>query len=357
MQRLSIALWNADERRLRALWRQVLALALYVGLLTIAGSMRGLSQSGLPGPTARWLALPLWQLPPALGALLGIWLLARFVNREPLSAFGLRLNGAWFADCGCGLALGVLLAGSVLLVEWLLGWVTVTGTLHSGVPPLPYAVAVLSPLLLVAFAAVFGDLMLRAYPIRNLSQGMRDWAFGPRGALILAWALTIGPVVANFLIQGQARGAHRTALTPLNSALAAVMLGLGYVLTGRLGLTMGLHLGWDFSQGSVFGFPVAGLDTASTASLFVVTQGQDNLWAGLRSFGPTGGLLVTFLFLTGILVQVLYVRMRYGPVRLRTELARHEMAHEEAADRRRPRAEASQPQLGARPSSSSVKAR
>ena len=53
-------------------------------------------------------------------------------------------------------------------------------------------------------------------------------------------------------------GATR-AWAGLNLVLAGVLLGLCYLRTRSLALPMGLHLGWNWTQGSLLGFGVSGL--------------------------------------------------------------------------------------------------
>ncbi len=53
-------------------------------------------------------------------------------------------------------------------------------------------------------------------------------------------------------------GATLTGL--LNVALAGVLLGAAYAATGRLWLPIGLHLGWNFAEGPIFGTAVSGTD-------------------------------------------------------------------------------------------------
>jgi uncharacterized protein len=186
------------------------------------------------------------------------------------------------------------------------------GTLHSGFPPLPYAVAALSPLLLMVFVSLVQDPLLRAYTIRNLAQGFRG--LGPRPAILLSAAVSVVLVVLYFVVAGRARGANPNAIAQLNLALGTVMFAVAFVSTGRLGLTIGLHVAWDFSQGNVFGFPLAGLDRPGLASLFVVRQSHADALTGPAGFGPIGGLLETAAFVVAIALVLVYVHVRYGRV-------------------------------------------
>ncbi len=94
------------------------------------------------------------------------------------------------------------------------------------------------------------------------------------------------------------------------------------MLTGSLGLSIGIHIAWDFCQGAVFGNQVAGTTPGRAASIFTVVQHGPVLWTG-GGFGPEGGLLVTIAFLLGMLPVMLYIRWRYGKLGLHTQLSQY----------------------------------
>jgi membrane protease YdiL (CAAX protease family) len=80
-----------------------------------------------------------------------------------------------------------------------------------------------------------------------------------------------------------------------NIFLAGLWLGIARVITGTLWLAIGLHTGWNFFLGSVFGFPVSGIYERSV--LITETDGPAVLTGG--AFGPEGGLLATVVLLLG----------------------------------------------------------
>jgi membrane protease YdiL (CAAX protease family) len=317
--------WNDAQRRLRAFWRQIIQLVvLFLAVAIVSNNLSPVLQfvSSLLTPNAdMYLAFdfsswPLLELLTALIVLETVWLMARFINREPFGAFGFRFNGNWWLDYGFGLVLGFLLTAGVFLVELAAGWVTIAGTfwVNIGLGNLPFGFALLSPLVSFAGIAIFEETATRAYPIRNLAQGLQA-KVGPRGALVSIWLLS-----AIAFAWGHHTNPHVLPLGFINLGIAGLLLGLSYVLTGNLGLSLGLHISWDFCQGCVFGMPVAGMTPSIVVSFLTIVQGGPELWTG-GDFGPDGGLVVTLAFLLGMLSVLLYVRWRYGKVALSTPLA------------------------------------
>jgi len=65
-----------------------------------------------------------------------------------------------------------------------------------------------------------------------------------------------------------------------------------------------LHIGWNFFEGTVFGFPVSGVNPYALLHLRV--SGPE-LWTG-GQFGPEAGLLVLPALLIGSVLVYLYAR-------------------------------------------------
>jgi hypothetical protein len=85
---------------------------------------------------------------------------------------------------------------------------------------------------------------------------------------------------------------------------AGVYLAYAYIRTGQLWLPIGLHIGWNFFQGVVFGFPVSGMDAYPLTRIKV---GGPALWTG-GAFGPESGLIVLPSLIVGGILIYLYTR-------------------------------------------------
>jgi uncharacterized protein len=117
---------------------------------------------------------------------------------------------------------------------------------------------------------------------------------------------------------------NATAFSTINLALAGVLLGLGYVLTGQLAIPIGIHITWNFFQGNVFGFPVSG-GQFGAATVVATEQGGPPIWTG-GAFGPEGGLLGLLVMFAGCIAILAWVRARYGVLFVHAPLAEYQGA-------------------------------
>ena len=317
--------WNPKERCLRLVWRLLAGALLASLLLTIVLLALGLvivqlvPQAPLPLEDAgAGLGLAgeasqlFWRLDPwaaSGGLLVGlglfvvvVWVVVRLLDRRSLADLGLRPTRAFWADLLFGLALGATLMTLIFLAEWRLGWLTVVSILGQPGHGAGLAGALVAPLTLFLAVGIYEELIARGYVLQNLAEGL---AFlGSPGATWLAWAVS-----SALFGWAHALNPGATLESTLYLMAAGLMLGLGYVLTGQLALSIGLHISWNCFQGVVYGFPVSGLYLP--ARIITIRQQGDPLWTG-GAFGPEAGVLGLLAMLLGGLLIFLWARHHHG---------------------------------------------
>ena len=217
-------------------------------------------------------------------------------------------------DLTFGLALGAMLMTGIFLVEISFGWIRVEGAFESRLPGTPFWIALALPATIFLCVGVYEELFSRGYQLLNMAEGLNYPFLGPKGAIAAAWILSSS--IFGFLHLGNP---NATLLSAFNIALAGLLLGAGYVLTGQLAIPIGLHVTWNFFQGTVFGFPVSGLGPVG-ASFLEIEQAGPDLWTG-GAFGPEAGLMDPVATLLGISLITLWVRLRQGRAGIYTALA------------------------------------
>ena len=236
-------------------------------------------------PALPFLKLHRDWIPQPFGAgllvLLPTFLVLR-LERRPLREVGLGLGGRWFREALLGTILGVALIGlSALLVRGVGGFHFERG--QAGVRE------VLVGFWLFAGVAFFEELAFRGYLFQRLRDGLGAWATQILLAAFFAFAHWGNPGM---------HGATKAWAT-VNIALAAVMLGLAYLRTRSLALPMGLHLGWNWAQGTLLGFGVSG--NAESGLLCPVFHGRPE-WLTGGAFGLEASVPALLVLVGFILV-------------------------------------------------------
>jgi membrane protease YdiL (CAAX protease family) len=301
LQTLLNILWNPIETRPRLAWRLaglgILSLALLPLFQAAATSAASLF---FPSFAFNWndpLTLFTLTLASGLALAASVALAARLLDRRPIRDLGLRLSHAWWTDFGLGFILGAALMTGVFMVELALGWVEIEGFFHS--PPVgpSFPTGLVLGALFYITIGFYEEFLTRGYLVKNLAEGFSGKLLGPRGAILLAWILT--SAFFGFL---HAANPNATPFATLNIALAGLLLGSGYIVTGELAVPIGLHISWNFFQGQVFGFPVSGASFLG-ASIINIQQAGPWSWTG-GPFGPEGGLIGTLTILLGLAIII-----------------------------------------------------
>jgi membrane protease YdiL (CAAX protease family) len=326
--------YNPAQRRVRAFWRLFIQAVLFLlGIVALSVAIvlaafaiwlaTGQIPSNATGNPAAFSQLIAEKMArsPWIGLLSGLtsllvmlatyWVAGRFLDRRRFVDFGFHFDAAWWRDLAFGLALGALLMALIFGVELAAGWVTITGTLQS----VESGVGLVQGLALFICVGIYEEMLSRGYHLRNIAEGLNIKAWGPK------WALGLGYLLSSMVFGMLHLANPNTSLmSTVNLVVAGLFLGLGFVLTGELAISIGLHITWNFFQGSVFGFPVSG--GASSASLIAIRQGGPTLWTG-GAFGPEAGLIGLSAILLGSALIVGWVRRTRGRVAWQTRLAEY----------------------------------
>lgn len=312
--------WNQTEGRLRAGWRVLIHLGCYLyapPLLNWAiGDSISLTLARLLpelAPASDRITLFVLRL---VAVLFSTWLVVRFIDRRPWSDMGLQLDRPWWNDLFFGLGLGALLMSFVFAVEYTAGWVEIDEFFSVDQKPTPFVVALIAPILVSLVISIIEELLARGYQLRNMAEGLNMPQLGPGRAIVISWILSSSIFGLLHIFNPNA-----TWLSILYLMLTGMFFGLGYVLTGRLGLPIGLHFAWNFVQGNIFGFPVSG-NIFGGATVVAIKQGGPPLWTG-GAFGPEAGLIGIAAILLGCLLTLWWIGSRYKQVAFYLPLARY----------------------------------
>ena len=299
--------WNGTDRRLRLPWRFVVA-GIVLGILSFGVILAfrpilrpvfvGLGLGSF-GPGGRLLVRVVVELIVVCSF---TYLVGRFLDRRRFADFGFHLSRSWWLDFGFGLVLGVALMTAIFFAEVAFGWVRVVGYLRTA-PNVSFVGAFVLSIPLFVFVGISEELLIRGYLLTNLAEGFRWFRWVSADAAVAAATLCSSVVFGVLHVFNP----NATLTSTLVIVLAGVMLASGYVLTGELGISIGLHISWNFFQTSVYGFSVSGLRLPVT--LVATRQVGPRVVTG-GPFGPEAGLVGVAAICLGVAAIVWWVRLR-----------------------------------------------
>src|SRR5271165_2379806 len=193
-----------------------------------------LAIGGLQGLYRRYLPADVGPLAVAATFLLAYLAGARWIERRPVRELA---PGSALPELAAGLVTGFALFSAVIATLWAMGVYHPTG--WGDIKGLATGLA------LAVMAGFLEELLFRGLLFRLSSRIVGTW-----GALLFTSALF-----------GLAHLGNKGATLSSGLAImleAGVLLGAAYVVTGHLWFAIGLHIGWNFTESSVFGMSVSG---------------------------------------------------------------------------------------------------
>ena len=215
--------------------------------------------------------------PPSVGpaviaaAVLVVYLAgARWIERRRPTELAPRRA---LMELGGGVAIGFALFSATMAALWALGVYHPAGWGSTKGMASAFALAIM--------AGIVEEILFRGLMFRLSSRVVGTW-----GAMLFTSALF-----------GLAHLANKGATLGSGVAImleAGILLSAAYVVTGRLWLPIGLHIGWNFTEGSIYGMQISG-NVVDTGLLRGSLTGPTLLTGG--AFGPEASIVAVIVCL------------------------------------------------------------
>ena len=283
--------FSPDGTRLRVGWRIVLQLILMLIFVSIL-------QGGFILFTAKVFELPSWlnRLTNAILQLIAItasvYLARRYFDKRPLSSLGLKINKNTLPDILAGLLIPGLMMGLIFAIELGIGWLEYEGVVMEMDPPMAGIFDLFISFLVFVAVGWQEELLSRGYHLQNISESLN-----------LFWGVLLSSLLFAVLHLFQPGASF---ISVILITLTGLFLALGYLRTRQLWLPIGLHIGWNFFEGPIFGFPVSGIETEGI--MVHQSTGPELITGG--AFGPEGGLILIPALILGALLVFWYTSDR-----------------------------------------------
>lgn len=222
-----------------------------------------------------------------VGASITVPLARKWLDKRSFVSIGLKIDKKTIQDIVFGFFLSGLMAGLVFCLMIIFGFIEYHGLnigdtqeLHEQSSGFVQFMSVFSIgslfilLLEMMFVGYWEELVFRGYLFQNMIAGM---------GMNLA-------VVISCLIYGLIHSMNPNA--GLLSSSIIVLFGFlriyGYLATKMLWLSIGMHIGWNFFQGPIFGYAASGHKKAALIDQTATSAD----WLSGGEFGPEGSIII-----------------------------------------------------------------
>jgi membrane protease YdiL (CAAX protease family) len=284
---------SRDETRLRAGWRLILhaLMILFLTLITgfiaaIALIIMGLDFTDPLGGLPKYLELFI-TLPPIL---VGTFIARTVLDHRSIVSLGLSLDRRMVRDLFIGFGISALMMGLIFLIEYVGGWLEVDSVAWNMTSNSDWGLEILGGFFYFIVIGFQEELIFRGYQLQNLVESLDLH----KGLLISSLFFSLAHILNPFA----------SLQSILGIFFSGLLLGYGWLRTQQLWLPIGLHIGWNFFEGVLFGFPVSGTDTFRLINHTVT--GSTALTGG--DFGPEAGLILIPALVLGALLIWLFTR-------------------------------------------------
>jgi len=256
------------DKRLRNGWWILIFFAFVAATRLVYGPItKGLKQLGAPEP---------WFEPAAfVFILLATWA-CTLLRKERLSSIGFHLDKRWIKEIFLGTFIGSILVLAASGMIWVIGGV------RFELDPARSLSVMIYGLYVFLFVALFEETLFRGFIFQRLLDGAGIWV----AQIVLALLFALGHWDNPGMV-----GATKFWAS-LDLALGAILLGLAYIRTLSLALPVGIHLGWNWTQGYLLGFGVSGRDQSGWFQ--PIFQGKAE-WLTGGDFGPEASIFAVIV--------------------------------------------------------------
>lgn len=277
--------------RLRSGWRLVLYVFAFIAASFLLVMMLRVillgARAAVPSfPYADYVAEITFRAGTLAAALIAGYLCVRLFEGLPWRSLGLTLHQGWVRDLIFGSAIGIGALALAVAIAAAAGGLRFTFAGSEMLPAVGRSLVSSAVLLLVA--ALAEEAMFRGYPLQTLTRAHLTLL----GILLTSLPFGIVHLHNPNVVPG---------VTFANTAFAGVWLAAAYLRTRSLWFPLGVHWGWNFALGWIFGLPISGLRIISHPIL--IGQDAGPAWLTGGTYGIEGGvacsiaLVVSTLFI------------------------------------------------------------
>jgi membrane protease YdiL (CAAX protease family) len=264
--------------RLRSGWRAAIFVFAFFLFASVFRAAEEMAFSGIDGDSyvTKMLFFTVNSFLLLIIAVLFGWLAGKLLENLPFRAIGAAFTDSWLKHLLLGAVIGAVTLCLAVIVAVLLGGEKFETNLSSGSGSIISSLGI--SFVVFAIGAAWEEAFFRGYVLQTFSRSGLAWV------AVLLTSVFFGIVhLAN---------TNANTISTANTVLAGLWFSVAYLKTRDLWFVWGMHLMWNWMQGSFFGIEVSGMTDITTAPLLREIDAGP-IWLTGQTYGIEGGIVCT----------------------------------------------------------------
>ncbi|MDF2451041.1 MAG: hypothetical protein K0S26_545 [Bacteroidota bacterium] len=269
-----------SANKIRPIWRLILFLliAFAINIPLQMGLRQILNQGILRGLLSGTIYF--------ISVVLSLLIQIKFLDKSSFKKYGLNINKTWIKEFFFGSFISLVQLSLFFIILYATGNLEIVGYFVKASPNYSFLEGFFSEMFALIVGGSMEEIFFRSFLFYILYEALQTIIKDKKKRVVVVVATT--SVLFGLAHMGN-NGA--TFISNINLVCDALMMALPFIITGRLGMSIGIHFAWNLIQGSVFGFAMSG--NIAKVTMISVTMPNNLLTGGI--FGPEGSVLLVLL--------------------------------------------------------------
>lgn len=230
-----------------------------------------------------------------------LFVVIKYIDKSSFSKYGLRLNGSWYSEFGIGALIALFQLSLFFVIIYITGNLVVEDTFVTNSTEYSFTQGLVSEIIRNLAGSISEEIIFRSFLFYIAYEALnRKFENKYKNALIAC------VIISPFFGLAHLANDGATFYSSLNLGLDALMICLPFLITGRLGMSIGMHFSWNITQTILFGFANSGhIPKASILNSVM----PDNILTG-GEFGPEGSILLLALDIIAVILILYWMRIK-----------------------------------------------
>ncbi|MDC9722648.1 MAG: type II CAAX endopeptidase family protein [Urechidicola sp.] len=279
--------------RYRIIWRFILFIAVFMAIsFPLQYGVRQVLEPSLTRSNIGMLIV-------TISMILSLYAQVKYFDKSSFKKYGLKVDKIWVKEFLFGCFIPLIQLSLFFGILYFSQNLTIVDYYVSSSSEHSFIYGFTSEIFRQLGVGIYEEILSRTFLFFIIYEMLKSFKMNAKTSVIIS-------ILFNSLLFGLMHigNDNATWYTSLNISMDILTLCLPFLLTGRLGMSIGMHFAWNFIQSAVFGFANSG--NSAKGALLSIDVSDHPITGG--AFGPEGSSILLVLGAIAILLIYFWKR-------------------------------------------------